>query len=65
MSKNKKTSIISVQDVSVTIALFDMDDYICITDMAKAKGGDARAADIIKNWIRNRSTLEFLGVYHT
>jgi hypothetical protein len=25
-----------------------MDDYICITDMAKAKGGDARAADIIK-----------------
>ncbi|WP_190238729.1 KilA-N domain-containing protein [Pelotomaculum schinkii] len=63
MSKNKKTSIISVQDISVTIASFDMDDYICITDMAKAKGGDARAADIIKNWIRNRSTLEFLGTW--
>ena len=63
MSKNKKTSVISVQDISVTIASFDMEDYICITDMAKAKGGDARAADIIKNWIRNRSTLEFLGTW--
>ena len=63
MSKNKKTSVISVQDISVTIASFDVDDYICITDMAKAKGGDARAADIIKNWIRNRSTLEFLGTW--
>ena len=31
--------------------------------MAKAKDGDARAADIIKNWIRNRSTLEFLGTW--
>jgi hypothetical protein len=63
MNKNKKTSIISVQDISVTIASFDIDDYICITDMAKAKDGDARAADIIKNWIRNRSTLEFLGTW--
>ena len=63
MNKNKKTSVILVQDISVTIASFDTDDYICITDMAKAKGGDARVADIIKNWIRNRSTLEFLGTW--
>ena len=59
----QKTSIILVQDVQVTIASFDADDYICITDMAKAKGGESRAADIIKNWIRNRSTLEFLGTW--
>jgi len=63
MSKTKKTSVITVQDVSVTIATLDVDDYICITDMAKAKGGESRAADIIKNWIRNRSTLEFLGTW--
>jgi len=31
--------------------------------MAKGKGGDSRVADIIKNWIRNRSTLEFLGTW--
>ncbi|MCL2032539.1 MAG: KilA-N domain-containing protein [Methanomassiliicoccaceae archaeon] len=62
MIKNK-TSIITVQDVHVTIASFDIDDYICITDMAKAKEGESRAADIIKNWIRNRTTLEFLGTW--
>ncbi|MBA1334644.1 MAG: hypothetical protein HPY66_2548 [Firmicutes bacterium] len=61
----KKTNIISVQDISITIASFNEDDYICITDMAKAKGGESRAADIIKNWIRNRSTLEFLGTWET
>jgi hypothetical protein len=63
MAKTKKTSIISVQDIDVTIASFDIDDYICITDMAKAKSGESRAADVIKNWIRNRATLEFLGTW--
>lgn len=63
MAKTKKTSVISVQDIDITIASFDLDDYICITDMAKAKGGESRAADIIKNWIRNRATLEFLGTW--
>jgi hypothetical protein len=63
MAKTKKTSVISVQDIDITIASFDIDDYICITDMAKAKGGESRAADIIKNWIRNRATLEFLGTW--
>jgi hypothetical protein len=38
-------------------------DLICLTDMAKAKGGNARAADIIKNWIRTRTTLEFIGTW--
>jgi hypothetical protein len=63
VAKTKKTSVISVQDIDITIASFDIDDYICITDMAKAKSGESRAADIIKNWIRNRATLEFLGTW--
>ncbi len=63
MSKTKKTSFISVQNIEITIASFDLDDYICLTDMAKAKGDESRAADIIKNWIRNRATLEFLGTW--
>ena len=32
-------------------------------DMANAIEGDSRAADIIKNWIRIRYTLEFLGIW--
>jgi len=38
------------------------EDYICITDIAKYKD-DALANDIIKNWLRNRNTIEFLGIW--
>lgn len=38
-------------------------DYISLTDMAGAKGSESRAADIIKNWLRNRYTIEFLGIW--
>ncbi len=38
-------------------------DFICITDMANAKENESRAADIIKNWIRSRYKLEFLGTW--
>ena len=31
--------------------------------MANAKESESRAADIIKNWIRNRYTIEFLGTW--
>ena len=60
MAKNK---IITVQDVPITVSISDEQDYICITDMAAAKSNDSRAADVIKNWLRNRSTLEFLGTW--
>ena len=60
MAKNR---IITVQNISVTVSTEDMDDYICITDMAAAKSDNSRAADVIKNWIRSRSTLEFLGTW--
>jgi hypothetical protein len=52
-----------VQNIPITISEADIDDYICITDMAAAKGGASRAADVVKNWIRNRMTLEFLGTW--
>ena len=35
-------------------------DYICISDIAKTKSNNSRAADVIRNWLRNRSTLDFL-----
>ena len=54
-----KNKIIKVQDILITVASEDFDDYICITDMAAAKGGDSRAADVIRNWLRNRMTLNF------
>ncbi len=60
MAKNKE---IEVQNITVTISKVNGEDYICITDMAKAKTDDVRAADVIKNWIRTRTTLEFLGTW--
>ena len=55
-----KNRIIKVQNIPITIAEADMDDYICITDMATAKSEHSRAADVVRNWLRNRTTLEFL-----
>ena len=60
-----KTSILNVQGIEIALTTINEEDFICITDIVKAKGGDARAADIIKNWIRNRSTIEFLGTWET
>ncbi|NLJ08037.1 MAG: KilA-N domain-containing protein [Sphingobacteriales bacterium] len=58
----KQKSII-VQNIPVQVIIENKLDYICITDMANAKENESRAADIIKNWIRNRYTLEFLGTW--
>lgn len=59
----KKSSKIIVQDVPITIMNTDQSDYISLTDMAKARTDASRAADVIKNWLRSRSTLEFLGTW--
>ena len=59
----KKSSKIIVQDVPITIMNTDRSDYISLTDMAKARTDASRAADVIKNWLRSRSTLEFLGTW--
>ncbi|MBD5389945.1 KilA-N domain-containing protein [bacterium] len=54
---------ITVQNSPITILNIEEKDYISITDMASAKEGGSRTADIIKNWLRNRYTLEFLGTW--
>lgn len=58
MAKEKKSTI-SVQGTAITILSHKEDDYICLTDMAKRFGGD----DLIYSWMRNRNTLEFLGIW--
>ena len=58
-----KNRIINVQDVPISISQQELDDYICITDIAKAKSDFVRAADVVRNWLRNRGTLEYLSVW--
>jgi hypothetical protein len=57
----KKIKTISVKGVAITIIKQDKVDYISITDMLKAKDGDF----FISDWLRNRNTVEFLGVWES
>ncbi len=57
--KNKK---LLVQDTSITIKQFDKVDFISLTDIARAKNPD-EPKDVVKNWLRSRTTIEFLGLW--
>lgn len=54
---------ISVQDTKVTIIMFNDSDYISLTDIAKHKSDDPTA--VIGNWMRNRNTIEYLGIWES
>ena len=54
-----KTAKIKVKDKLISIVKRDEQDYICLTDMLKAKD----RGFFISDWLRNRNTLEFLSVW--
>ena len=57
----KKNEII-VKDVSIKTMNVNGVDYICITDIAKQKNA-AEPKDVVKNWMRQKNTLEYLGLW--
>lgn len=60
MSGNQTS--ITVQGTKITIYFIAQKDYISLTDIARFRNNDA-PADVIKNWLRSRSTIEFLGLW--
>ena len=58
-----KSTILKVQNIDITVLNLNDNDYISLTDIANAKAGNRRSADVIKNWLRTRTTLEFLGTW--
>jgi hypothetical protein len=58
-AKNRK---IEVLDISVRISRIDQSDFISLTDIARHRDED-RSDDLIRNWVRNRNTIEFLGIW--
>ena len=58
----KKIRDIEVLDTHVTISRMAEEDYISLTDIARHRDTD-RSDDLIRNWVRNRNTLEFLGIW--
>jgi len=61
MSK-PKSAIIEVQGTAITILSGQQEDYISLTDIARYKDSE-RTDYLIQNWMRNRNTIEFLGVW--
>ncbi len=55
---------IKVLSTDVTVKLQNEQDYISLTDIARYKDAD-RTDYIIFNWLRNRNTIEFLGLWET
>ena len=49
----------NVMDTDISVVSLNGDDYLCLTDMIKAKDGDFFVSD----WLRNRNTLEYLGIW--
>ena len=60
MAKPRKT-IIDVRGTDITVLSNEEGDFISLTDMLKAKDGDF----FISDWLRNRNTVEFLGIWET
>lgn len=58
MSKVNRSTI-AVQGTEITIISTSENDFISLTDMLRAKDGDFFIAD----WLRNRNTVEFLGIW--
>jgi hypothetical protein len=58
MAKGKK---ITVQGTEITLLKENSEEFISLTDMLKAKDGDF----FISDWLRNRNTLEFLGIWES
>jgi KilA-N domain len=52
---------IEVKGSQITVISKQGQDYISLTDMLKAKDGDF----FISDWLRNRNTVEFLGIWET
>ena len=56
-------SKIVVDNTSITVLRFKESDFISLTDIAKRKSDEPSA--VIGNWIRNRNTIEYLGIWET
>ncbi len=59
MAKNRK---INVQGFDIALYESNKNDYISLTDIARYKDTE-HTDDIIKNWLRNRNTVELLGFW--
>ena len=53
---------IIVRNQTIKTLTKDRVDYICITDIARQKN-PVEPKDVVKNWLRSKNTLEYLGLW--
>ena len=58
MKQNK----LIVQNINVSLRKINNEDFISLTDIARSKNSD-EPKDVVKNWLRNKNTVEFLGLW--
>lgn len=63
MSKQRKATM-SVKGTAITVLAHHEQDFISLTDIARHKDPD-RTDYLISNWLRNRNTVEFLGIWES
>ena len=59
MVKNKT---IVVKGIEIKTFRLDSEDYISLTDIARNKNAK-EPKDVVKNWLRSKTTIEFLGIW--
>jgi hypothetical protein len=63
MNQPRKATV-SVKGTEITVLLHREEDYISLTDIARHRNPD-HTDDLIRNWLRNRNTIEFLGIWES
>jgi hypothetical protein len=62
MLRMTKNTPIQVKEAKIRTLKINQMDYICITDIAKQKN-PIEPKDVVKNWMRLKNTLEYLGLW--
>ena len=58
----EKNTLIKVEGIGIGIKEIDLQKYVCLTDIAKKRNAEEPRFVVI-NWLRNRNTVEFLGIW--
>jgi hypothetical protein len=58
----KKLKTMNVKGINISVININNEDYISLTDIARNKNPE-EPKDVVKNWMRSRTTIEFLGLW--
>ena len=62
ITTHKTAKKIIAMDVQISVLSKEQNDFISLADIARYKNSD-EPKDVVKNWMRSKSTIEFLGLW--